>query len=96
MTSHVVFEQGINLIIRPLRLPDARPKKRDFTELEEKEFVGYFMNRAREVAVLDLFEMYLRSGWTSKLSSQIRHSLLPIVVKTVTVLWYSAAKEADL
>lgn len=96
MTSHVVFEQGINMIIKPLRLPDARPKEKDFIELEQEEYVGYFMHRAREVAVLGLFDLYLKSGWTSKLSNQIRHALLPNVVKSVTMLWYSAAKEAGL
>lgn len=96
MTSHVAFEQGITLLIKPLRLPDARPSDKDFEEIDEKGFEAYFMNRAREVAVLDLFELYLKSGWTSKLSNKIRHGLLPNVVKSVTMLWYSAYKEAGL
>lgn len=96
MTSHVAFEQGITVIIKPLRLPDARPKQKDFEELAEWGYDGYFMNRAREVAVLDLFDLYLESGWTSKLSNKIRHGLLPTVVKSVTMLWYSALDEAKL
>lgn len=96
MTSHVTFEHGVNMIIRPLRLPDARPTENDFTEIEERGYEGYFMNRAREVAVMDLFETYLKSGWTSGLSTKIRHGLAPVIVKTVTVLWYSAANEAGL
>lgn len=94
MTSHVAFEQGIALLIKPLQLPDARPTEKDFSELEEWGYQGYFMNRAREVAVLDLFELYMQSGWTSKLSNKTRHGLLPNVVKSVTILWYSAYKEA--
>lgn len=96
LTSHVMFELGFMVLIRPLRLPDARPKKRDFEELADKGPAGYFMNRAREIAMLDLFEQYLKKGWTPKLSNQVRHGLAPAMVKTITMLWYSAAEEAGI
>lgn len=96
MTSHVAFEQGIAIIIKPLGLPDARPTQKDIDEIKEYGYEVFFMNRAREVAVLELFELYMKSGWTSKLSNKIRHGLLPTVVKTVTMLWYSAMDDAGL
>ncbi len=96
LTSHVTFELGFTMLIRPLRLPDARPKKRDFEEIEVHGHETYFLNRAREIAALDLFVRYLKKGWTPKLSNEIRHSLAPTMVKTVTMLWYAAAKEAGL
>ncbi len=94
LTAHVAFEMGFTLLIRPLRLPDARPAERDMVEIEERGYRGYFMNRAREIAVLGLFERYLKNGWTPKLSNEMRHKLAPTMVKTVTVLWYAAALEA--
>ncbi|MCA9348463.1 hypothetical protein KC867_03570 [Candidatus Saccharibacteria bacterium] len=94
MTAHVAFEYGVALLIKPLGLPDARPVDTDFDELEQWGYRDYFMNRAKEVAVLDIYEQYLASGWTSKLSNRVRHSLLPVLVKSVTMLWYSAMKEA--
>lgn len=94
LTAHAMFEMGVTLLIRPLRLPDAVPGKPDFKELKAKGYQGYFMNRAREVASLGLYDVYLKSGWSPKLSNQVRHNLAPIMVRTVTVLWYAAAQEA--
>jgi hypothetical protein len=95
-TSHHLFEIGVMLLIRPLRLPDARPSEADLRELKTKGYKKYFLHQAREVAVYDLYNQYLRKGWTPKLSNNVRHKLAPTVVKTVTLLWYSAAKEAGL
>lgn len=96
LTSHVAFELGFTMLIRPLRFPDARPVEADFTELSEQGPRIYFLNRAREIAVLGLFDRYLTNGWTPKLSHQVRHELAPTMIKTVTMLWYSAAKEAKI
>lgn len=94
LSSHFTFEYGVNLIIQPLRLPDAKPTKEDLNELAEVGPHEYFLRRAREVAVLELYEDYLKSGWTPRLTSRIRHQLAPSMVKTVAVLWYAASKEA--
>ncbi|MDQ3064930.1 MAG: hypothetical protein M3Q36_01535 [bacterium] len=95
MLAHFLFESGFTFIVRPLRLPDARPKEPDFAEIQAKGYGDYFIHRAREIAVLDMYDNYLKSGWTAKLSNQVRHILAPTMVKTVTMLWYAAALEAD-
>ncbi len=95
-TSHHTFEFGVMLLLRPLRLPDAKPSQKDIDELEQKGRLEFFMHRAREVAVMDLYETYLSDGWTPKLSNKIRHGLAPTMVRTVTVMWFSAAREAGL
>lgn len=93
-TAHHLFEFGVMLLLRPLRLPDARPTDSDLEMLAEIGPEKYFLNSAREVAALDLYEEYLADGWTAALSNKIRHSLAPTIVKTVTLLWYGAASEA--
>lgn len=94
MTAHVMFELGVTLLVRPLRLPDARPSKTDLDEIRSKGYQEYFMNRAREIAALDLYDLYLETGWGAQLSHKIRHSLAPIMVKTVTMLWHDAMEQA--
>ncbi len=96
LTAHILFELGFTVIIKPLRLPDARPAAKDMEEISRYGAMQYFLRRAREIAVMDIFETYIRTGWTPKLSSQIRHSLAPMMVKTVSILWFHAAKEAGL
>lgn len=94
-TAHHLFEFGVMLLLRPLRLSDARPSERDINRALELGPEQYFLYSAREVAALDLYELYLKKGWTSRLSNKIRHQLAPTIVKTVTLLWYSAIKEAE-
>jgi hypothetical protein len=96
LTAHVLFELGITLLIRPLRLPDARPKGKDMEEVDRKGIHYYFIHRAREIAINDIYVRYLQKGWTPKLSNEVRHILAPTMVKTVSVIWYSAAKDAGL
>jgi hypothetical protein len=96
MTTHVLFEMGITIIIRPLRFPDARPTHEAIAQVLALSPKAYFIRQAREIAVLDLYERYMRYGWTPRLSNQIRHQLAPNIIKTVTLLWYRAAKEAGI
>ncbi|CAN5409637.1 hypothetical protein BH10PAT3_BH10PAT3_3380 [soil metagenome] len=94
--SHWIFEWGFSAIIRPLRFPDARPKKTDILGIESFGYKEYFMQAARHIAMLHLYEEFLDKGWTPVLSRKIRQDLAPLMIKTVTTLWYQAAKEAGL
>lgn len=94
--GHALFEQGFAYIISPLRLPDARPKDKDMKEFEKHGPSEYFIRHAREIAERDIYNRYLSKGWTPILSSEVRHFLAPLMIKTVTVMWFNAAKEAGL
>ena len=93
--AHSMFELGFTAIIRPLRFPDAKPSESDEKELKDKGYSAYFMHKAREIAVLEMYDRYLKSGWTPNLSNQVRHKLAPTMIKTVTMLWLAAANEAS-
>lgn len=94
--GHVLFELGFAWIIRPLRFPDARPSRIEIKNTSLLEPMEFFMQRAREVAVLDLFNAYLKKGWSSKITRQMRQQLAPIIIRTVTTMWYKAAVEAGI
>lgn len=94
ITAHTLFEFGVMLIIRPSRFPDAKPNNSDIKEAEELTIDEFFMRKAREVAVLELYEKYLETGWTAQLSNDVRHKLAPTIIKATTLLWYKAEKEA--
>ena len=55
-TSHMGFEFGFGFIIRPLRFSNARPSESDILEITQKGIVDYFVGRAKEIAVLEMFE----------------------------------------
>ncbi len=95
-TAHFMFEWGFSFIIKPLRFPDARPQPTDLKGIDSIGYQEYFMQAAREIAMLNIYTQFVKKGWTSKLTRQIRQQLAPIMVRTVTTIWYQAAVEAGL
>jgi hypothetical protein len=96
MTTHGFFEFGIATIIAPLSLNNAEPSDTEIQTALEVGPAQLFQRAAREIAILDMFERYRKSGWTTKLSWEVRNKLAPTIVKTVTLIWYSALVDAQL
>lgn len=96
LTTHGLFEWGIAAIIAPMSARNRRIpfKERDVAELHEHGIVELFRLKAREVAALDMYEEYYRTGWTPKLARQVRKHLVPIIVQTVSLAWYGALQDA--
>ncbi|HUD06667.1 MAG TPA: hypothetical protein VMR34_02155 [Candidatus Saccharimonadales bacterium] len=96
ITTHGLFELGVALLMMPLSFEDATPSKEELKELSEIGLISWFINTAREIAVIDIYDIYYRKGWTPKLARIVRNKLGPSIVKTVTLAWYSALLEAGL
>ena len=94
MTTHGLFEFGIAALIAPLSFTESLPSKDDIQRMQELGVGEYFKQTAREIAVLDLYHQYYEKGWTTKLSMAVRKKLLPSIIKTVTLAWYTANIEA--
>lgn len=96
ITTHGLFEIGVASLIKPLSFSDAVPNQEDIANIQEIGIVEWFRRTAREIAVLDIYDRYYKRGWSTKLTLDVRHKLIPSVVKTVTLAWYSALDEAGL
>ena len=94
LLSHGMFEFGIATLIAPLRIKVAQPTKRDVKHVEQLGVRAYFTEIAQGIAQMDLYHKYQRWGWTPKLARQVRKHLTPALVRTVTLIWYAALKEA--
>jgi hypothetical protein len=95
MMTHGTFELGIASLIAPLTFTDAILTDTDMEEFHKVGMVEFFRRRAREVALLDMYNAYYRKGWTPRLAYQVRHRLSPLIVRTVTMAWYGAVLEAN-
>ncbi len=95
MTTHGSFEWGFSALIAPMSFTDAIPSDKDVALIQNIGLRKYFVMVAREVAVLDLFDEYYEKGWTLRLAYKVRYKLAPIVVKTISLAWYSAAMESS-
>lgn len=94
-TTHGLFEMGVATLIAPLSFHETILTGADTALIQEVGTIHYFRRVAREVAVLDMYKNYYLKGWTPKLAYQVRHSLGPIMVKTVALAWYAAHTEAQ-
>lgn len=95
-TAHGLFEMGIAAIIKPVGFGDAQPKQADLDLIRHIGVDEYFKRTAREIAVMGMFDNYLKKGWTPKLARQVRQKLGPAIIKNITLTWYAAAADAGL
>jgi hypothetical protein len=96
LTTHALFEGGAYTIMAPLRLASAMPSREDLAEVRDKGLTEIFQRLAREIASHDLYLRFYQSGWTPKLTRDIRRELAPRMVAMVTLAWYSALCDAHL
>lgn len=95
-TSHNFFELGVASLLKPLSFGDSVPTQSDIKRAKRIGPVELFQMAAREVGVLNMYDVYTHKGWTPKLAYQVRHKLGPTLVQTVTLVWFAAASEAGL
>jgi hypothetical protein len=94
LATHIAFEIGIAVMIMPLRMGTARPTADELKQAINQTMPELFLDRARQVADMHMYEQFYKSGWTPKLAKQARRELLPLIVNTVTLVWYQAVQEA--
>lgn len=94
MTTHGTFEIGIASLIAPLSFGEALPSFEDVAYLQKVGPVELFKRSAHDIAKLDMYERYYQKGWTPLLANQVRTRLAPIIIQTVTLVWYNALYEA--
>ena len=95
LATHLAFEWGVSIIISPLRLKRAMPGATELFEFRQKGIEAMFHKRAYQVAALDMYENFYKSGWTPKLAKQVRRELAPLIVSTVTLAWYAAIMDSQ-
>lgn len=90
MTTHTMFEAGVATTIKTLKFEDVRPSSNDIVRLEKEGFEPLFREAINRVYELDMYTAYKRQGWTRKMASMTRRQLMPDIIRTVMLAWYSA------
>ena len=94
MSMHAMFEGGVAVILSPLSMKTARPSDGDIEYVIDIGYEEYFKRVARQIALLDMYDRFHEKGWTTKLVRDVRNELGPAIIKTVTLTWYCAMREA--
>ncbi len=96
LSTHGLFEIGVASLSKPLSFNGAAITDAEILKIHEIGVGEFFKNRAREIAVKDLYAVYYKKGWTLKLMVEIRNVLMPTIINTVTLAWYSSLIDANL
>lgn len=96
LSMHGFFEIGVGIILAPVKLKTGKPSESDIEVMTEIGYVEVFKRAAREIALLDMYDRFHDKGWSVRLSRDVRNHLGPIMVKVVTLVWFSAMRDAGL
>jgi hypothetical protein len=94
LATHIAFELGVAVLITPLRLTSAKPTTAELEAATKQSMEDLFLARAQVISEMQLYEQFYKSGWTPRLIKQVRRELLPLIINTVTLVWYRAVQEA--
>lgn len=96
LATHGMFEFGVAAIIAPFTIRHVRITSKDVEDLHTYGVAELFRRTAKEISSFGMYDAYMESGWTPRLTRQVRKHLAPAIVKMVTLAWYAATLEADL
>lgn len=94
ITTHAAFESGVAMLIAPLHVRHCSPNADKIRRFTEQSLDKWFRETAQEVARLELYDTFYKSGWTIPLARRVRSQLAPALVQAVTLAWYGAVLEA--
>ncbi len=96
MSMHGLFEVGVAVMMAPLKFKQTVPSEANLDKIAEIGIEEWFARSARQIAMLDMYDRFCSRGWTLKLIRDVRNELAPTIIKTVTLAWYSAMRDAGL
>ncbi len=95
LLSHASFEWGVSTVVIPMRHNKGCPNNGEIKHARNIGFNNYIRENALAIYELDMYERYLRRGWTTKIGRQIRQELAPKIINCITVAWILALDEAN-
>ena len=93
MTSHVAFESGVSstVALSPLRTK-FDPKL--LTQIQQKGIRAVVKEESRSIAELDLYQKFLREGWTVSLAKAVKAVVVKRTPQLIGAAWLAAYAEA--
>lgn len=94
--THILFELGVATSIKTLRFDDSYPDKAWLEQAEQRGIEEALIDSIHRIYDLDMYHIFWRDGWTTKLAKQTKNILMPEIIKVVTFAWYEAYREAGI
>lgn len=96
LSTHGFFEFGVATMIAPMRVRQFPISHADMQDLSKHSICDIFRDTAKEIEALGIYDNYMKTGWTPRLARQVRTHLMPAIVRTITLAWYSACIDAGI
>ena len=88
MTKHIAFEYGCALVTTMMSYKMMVKRAEEF-KIGEVDLWAEFKKSLDKVAALDMYDRFLKSGWTTNLAYETRDVLMPEIVRAVVAGWMS-------
>jgi hypothetical protein len=90
-TAHLMYEMGVASSVAAGRVEPAEISETDIKRLSDGGFEVLFLESARKINNLNIYDSFNKSGWTVELATETKEVLLPEIIKSITLAWYQAA-----
>lgn len=94
MTTHLAFEAGVASVIAYKRFSDGMPTATEREQVARDGFRSYYLADVQRVANLQMYENFIKTGWTTALAMQTNRQLMPLIIRAVVLGWLSAVEES--
>lgn len=95
LLSHASFEWGVSTVVIPMKLTKGCPSNSDIKHARNVGLEKYLRENALAIYELNMYERFLRRGWTTKLGHEIKKELGPRIANCITTAWVLALDEAN-
>lgn len=95
MTTHFAFEIGVASVVPYQRFLSAMPTQNDLVNLQDNGFRLVYLQCVHQVFDMNMYERFIKDGWTTFLARQTNQELMPIIIKAVVLGWLSAVWLAE-
>lgn len=93
--SHGYFEFGVTSTVKPMKFKKHALKDADITHIKKIGFERYLKDTALAIYELNMYERFLRRGWSVKLAREVRTRLAPKIVQAIAAAWIIALDESS-
>lgn len=94
MLSHATFEWGVSSTVRTLKLKKGLPTEGEIKHARNVGLEKYLREVVAEIYQLNMYERFLRRGWSMRLAKEVRQVLGPRMAHAIAVAWLLALDES--
>lgn len=93
-TAHLGYELGVAASITSNSFTNCSPTRNDIRRLIRDGFETTFLKSLQKINRLDMYTKFVDKGWTRRLANQTKRTLIPEIIRIVSLAWYQAVLDA--